>query len=165
MKTPICESCAKSGELCAACGGLLQEGRISELDVTVSRLLARLSAEHGLGDADFFRAIDLGKVVLVLTRGDPGLLIGREGKVVAEISAAVGKKVRIAEAGGDMRKTVSDIIFPARVSGVNAVYREGREEFKVRIPRGESHHLPMDAESLARALKAVFGSEVAVELE
>ena len=94
MKLPICELCASSGTLCSGCSSKLTDGRLTELDVKVSSQLYKLKDKYDLSEADFTKAIDLGRVVLVLTKGDVGKLIGKEGKVVAEISQAVDKKVR-----------------------------------------------------------------------
>ena len=165
MKTPICEICAKGEVLCSGCEGRVKDGKIGDLDVTVSRLLYKLKDEYKLEGASFFKAVDLGKVVLILTKGEVGILIGREGKVVAEISNAVGKKVRIAEIGGDLRKTVSDIIVPASVMGINTIYKDGKEAYKVRIPKGESRQLPMDVPTLEKALKQLFETDVVITFE
>lgn len=165
MKTPICDLCAKTNALCSGCEGRVKDGRISELDVKISRLLNKLRDEYKLDNADFYKAVDLGKVVLVLTKGDVGILIGREGKVVSEISNEVGKKVRIAEVSGDLRKTVSDIVVPVRVSGINTVYKEGKEAYRVRIPKNEGRHLPMDVQTLETALKQLFEADVTISFE
>jgi len=73
--------------------------------------------------------------VLILTRGDAGLLIGRDGKIVSELSSSLGRKVRIAEVKGDMKKSISDVIMPAKLLGVNQMFHDGKEITKVRIAR------------------------------
>jgi transcription antitermination factor NusA-like protein len=107
----------------------------------------------------------LGRVVLVLTNKDVGLLIGREGKVVAEISQAVGKKVRIAEMKGDMKKTIGDIIAPAKILGINKVYRKEGNFYKVRFSKREIKQLPVDINTLEKALKSLLESEVMIVFE
>jgi transcription antitermination factor NusA-like protein len=165
MKTPICDLCARTSALCSGCEEKLKGGKISDMDVTVSRLLHKLGETYNLSAADFYKAIDLERVVLILTHGDVGILIGREGKVVAEISNAVGKKVRIAEVSGDMRKTVSDIVMPARVLGINKIYRDGKEAYKVRFAKSELKQLPMDMGTLEKAMKQLFEADVVVAFE
>lgn len=165
MKTPICDLCARTSALCSGCEEKLKGGKISDMDVTVSRLLHKLGETYNLSSADFYKAIDLERVVLILTHGDVGILIGREGKVVAEISTAVGKKVRIAEVSGDMRKTVSDIVMPARVLGINKIYKEGKEAYKVRFAKNELKQLPMDMGTLEKAMKQLFEADVVVAFE
>lgn len=165
MKIPICEICAKSTALCSGCEEKLKAGRLSELDVKISRLLEKLAETHNMQGADFYKAVDLDKLVLVLTKGDVGVLIGKEGRVVSEISNAVGKKVRIAEVSGDMRKTVSDVLVPVRVLGINTIFGDGKQKYRVRLPRNEMRQLPADVKTLEKALGQLFDAEVMIAFE
>lgn len=165
MKIPICEICAKSTALCSGCEEKLKAGRLSELDVKISRLLVKLAETQNLDGADFYKAVDLDKLVLVLTKGDVGVLIGKEGRIVSEISSAVGKKVRIAEVSGDMRKTVSDVLVPVRVLGINTIFGDGKQKYRVRLPRNEMRQLPADVKTLEKALGQLFDSEVLIAFE
>ena len=166
MKLPICELCASSGALCSGCSAKLADGRLTELDVKVSTMLHKLRDRYDLAEADFTKAIDLGRVVLVLTKGDVGKLIGKEGRVVAEISQAVGKKVRIAEVSGDIRKTISDIIMPAQLLGINEVYSASSEKsYRVRLPSHEMRNIPIDLVSLEKALESLLEADVKIIFE
>ncbi|NYZ79148.1 KH domain-containing protein [Candidatus Micrarchaeota archaeon] len=165
MNVQICELCMKSNVLCSGCDDKLKKGKISEMDVKISRLLYKLKDKYNLQNAGFTKAIDLGRVVLVLTNKDVGLLIGREGKVVAEISQAVGKKVRIAEMSGDIKKTIADIVAPAKILGINKIYRKEGNLYKVRFSRREIKQLPVDINTLEKALKSLLGSEVMIVFE
>lgn len=165
MKIPICDLCADSGVLCSGCEGKLKEGKLSPLDVDVSKLLMKLSDRFNLEGVDFYKAIDLDRVVLILTKGDVGVLIGKEGKVVSELSHALGKKVRIAEASGDMRKTISDIVMPAKLLGINVVYKNGKKVYKVRLLRSELRNLPVDLSTLEKALKSLMEDNVSIVFE
>ena len=155
----------KSNVLCSGCDDKLKKGKISEMDVKISRLLYKLKDKYNLQNAGFTKAIDLGRVVLVLTNKDVGLLIGREGQVVAEISQAVGKKVRIAEMSGDIKKTIADIVAPAKILGINKIYRKEGSLYKVRFSRREIKQLPVDINTLEKALKSLLGSEVMIVFE
>jgi transcription antitermination factor NusA-like protein len=165
MKTPVCDQCARETELCPSCSKKLAEGKITQLDFEVAQILCRINERYNISNASFFKALDLGKVVLILTREEVGLLIGKQGKVVSEISSALGKKVRIAQAGPDMKKTISDIISPARLLGINSVFHEGKEVCKVRIARTDLAHLPIDLGSLEKVLKSLLEGEVRLEIE
>jgi len=165
MKLPICETCASSGTLCSDCSSKLSDGRLTELDVSISSHLFKLKDKYDLKAADFTKAIDLGRVVLVLTKGDVGKLIGKEGKVVSEISQAVGKKVRIAEISGDMKKTISDIIAPAQLLGINEVFGIAGKSYNVRLPSNEMRHLPIDLNSLEKALQSLLDAKVNIKFE
>ena len=165
MMTPICEKCIREGAICAACGKKLADGRISRLDFEVAQILFKINERTNISNAEFYKALDLGKVVLVLTSGEVGLLIGKEGKIVSELSAALGKKVRIAQTHGDVKKTIADIITPARLLGINSVFHEGREMTKVRISRHDLERLPLDSAALGKALASLMEREVEVVFE
>jgi transcription antitermination factor NusA-like protein len=165
MKTPVCDSDLKDGELCDACRKRLAAGKITRLDFEVAQILYKINDRYNISNASFYKALDLGRVVLVLTRGEVGLLIGRQGKVVGELSSALGKKVRIAEVSGDVKKTIADIIMPARLLGINKVFHGGKEIMKVRIARADIVHLPLDITSLEKVLRSLLEDEVKVVFE
>lgn len=165
METPICGICARGEELCPECRNKLRAGRISELDVQVSQLLCRINEEHNLSLASFERAVDIGRVVLILTKGDVGVLIGKEGKVVSRLSSALGKRVRVAQSAGDKKKTIEDIILPARLLGINTVYSPTGESYRIRVMRQDAHSLPMDAGSLEGVLQSIMNAKVAISFE
>lgn len=165
METPICGICAKSEELCSGCRAKLKRGEITELDVQVSGLLYKINEEHNLSLASFTKAVDLGRVVLILTKGDVGVLIGRQGTVVSQLSSALGKRVRVAQHTGDMKKTIGDIIMPARLLGINTIYAPGGQCYRVRVPKTDQHAIPIDIPSLEKVLNSIMGSEVKISFE
>jgi len=165
MKTPFLEEEIRSGTLLEESRRRMAEGKLSELDFEVAQILAKINERYNLSSAGFSRAIDLGRAVVILTTGPAGVLIGKNGKVVGELSSALGKKVRIVEAKGDARKSVADVIMPARLLGINSVYHDGKEKMKVRIARADSCSLPMDVPTLERALCSLLGPSVEISFE
>lgn len=165
MKIPICDICAKSGVICSGCEEKLRKGQLTEADVAASKLLYKLKEKYNLESADISKVLDLGRLILVLTKGDVGVLIGREGKVVSELSHAFGKKVRIAEMSGDVKKTISDIILPAKLLGINTVYKGGEKRFRVRFLRSEIKQIPVDINTLEKALNSIMDAKVQIAFE
>ena len=165
MKTPVCDSDLKSGELCPACEKKIADGRITRLDFEVALILYKINDRYNISNASFYKAIDLGRVVLILTRGEVGLLIGKQGKIVSEISSSLGKKVRIAEATGDVKKTIADIITPARLLGINHAFHDGKEITKVRIARADMGELPINIEALEKILRSLVEDDVKLSFE
>ncbi len=165
MQTPVPDDEIRSGELSAETKRKLSDGRITQLDVDVAQILCKINERYNISNASFFRALDLGRTILVLTKGEAGVLIGKQGRTVAELSSALGKKVRIAEMQGDIKKTLSDVIMPAKLLGVNMVFHDGREVAKVRIAKHDMASLPIDVGSLEKALKALMEKEVQLAFE
>lgn len=165
MKTPICEICAKTETLCSGCKEKLGKEKISELDVEVSKLLYKINEKHNISEASFVKALDLGRMIIILTEGDVGILIGKEGKVVSELSQSLGKKVRIAEYTGDLKKSIADIVTPARLVGLNKLYQKGKETYRVRLLKSEISLLPLDINTLEKVLHSLVGEEVKIAFE
>ncbi len=165
MKTPICDACARGEALCSICQAKLSGGKITKLDIDVAQILCKINETHNLSASSFSRALDLGRVALILTDGEPGLLIGRGGSVVSALSAALGKKVRIVQFSGDLKKSIADIIAPARLLGINSVFVAGGEKLKVRIPRADLRDLPVHIETLEPILQNWLGKPVELVFE
>jgi len=165
MKTPIPEEEIRAGTLSEETRRKMAEGRVSELDLEVAKILYKINERYNISSAEFFKALDLGKAVLILTKGEAGPLIGKDGKIVAAISNALGKKVRIVEVKGDVKKSVADVIMPARLLGINQVFRDGKEITKVRIAKAGLAHLPIDIPTLEKALRCLMEKEVQLALE
>jgi len=165
MNLPICELCAKSNTLCSGCDEKVKKGKLSKLEVKLSRLLYKLKNKYNLEHADLTKVIDLDRVAIILTKKDVGLLIGKEGKVVSEISQELGKKVRIAEMSGDIKKTLSDVVAPAKILGINKLYKKDGSIYKVRFSKKEITQLPVDINTLEKALKYLLDSDVMIVFE
>lgn len=165
MKIPICELCAQSKTLCSGCEHKLKTGKISEADVAISSMLVEMRDRFKLDAAEFTKAVDLGRAVLIFTHGEVGVLIGRDGKVVSELSHRLGKKVRIAEYSGDVKKTISDVVMPAKLMGINTIYSGGAKVFKVRLLRSDMKNLPVDINTLEKALQSILDSKVMIQFE
>lgn len=165
MKTPICEVCAKTGELCQNCVSGIRKGRITQLDAKISSLLYQINEKHNITNASFVKSVELDGLVIIFTDTDPGLLIGRGGKVVAELTAATGKKVRIAKYNNDIKRALEDLTYPVCLLGINRVYSQGKEIMKLRLPKNTQNGLPIALPLLQKAAARLLNSEVSIVFE
>lgn len=159
MKAPICEVCLKTDDiLCPADEKKLQDGVISELDVKVARLLYKM-----IGDAEveFKKAVEAGDlVVLIVGLGQAALVIGKGGKNVKTLMRELGKRVRVIEDTKDVKKLATDLLLPARVFGVNVVFRPGGGQYyKVLIPGADRSKLPAPPEVLEDIITKITGKD------
>jgi transcription antitermination factor NusA-like protein len=129
MRTPICRPCAIGNSLCPACQAKLSSGEISELDIEVSRIIYKVNEFYNLSLASFTHAIDVGEQVIIFTDGEPGVLIGRGGRVISAISSALGKRARVVSQSPDARRMLEDLIFPAKIIGINESYSASGESW------------------------------------
>ena len=163
MQLPICNECAKTGVLCQKCAEKLKKGEINEFEVQVYNAIASSADRFNLAEVDVERAINLGTTVVLLTRGNPGILIGKAGSTAGEISKMIGKKVRVIKILPDPKKTIQEIISPAILLGINEVYKPEGKFFKIRIKKTKKLTIP--EENLVNAFSSLLGGQVILSFE
>jgi transcription antitermination factor NusA-like protein len=163
MVLPVCDVCLKSGMLCQGCENKLKSGEISAMDVDIAKLLYKI----GDGKLGFKKTIEIGDVVIIITDKDQvGKLIGKGGKIVREISKTFGKKIRVVGANSDLKSVVTDILAPARISGINIVYeKDGEQKYKIRVRREDSRRLPAKLDILNDIIQQLTGEKTLVVIE
>ncbi len=163
MVLPICDVCLKSGILCPGCEKKLKNGEVTLTELSIAKIIFKL----GDGKLDFKRIIDGGEETIIITeKNQVGQLIGKGGKIVRAISKEIGKKIRVVGEGSDLKSVSSDLIAPARISGINIVYgRDGQEKYKIRVRREDAHRLPGKPEQLNALIKLLTGEETIIVLD
>ena len=151
MKTPICDICLKSGMLCSGCKKNLETGRITDLDVILSQQLFLLSQEFNISKTiTFFQAFEeQGTAIMVINEEDVGSIIGKGGKIIKQLQRNIGMKIRVVAHTTDSKRITEDLLYPARVTGINRLYLpSGEMRKKLRIHLKDKKKLPMDLKSV-----------------
>jgi len=138
MTLPICDICAKTGVLCSKCEIKLKEGKISKLDIELSKLIYSL----GNGEIGFERAIDAVNFIIILTKKENiGKIIGKGGDNIRHLSNTLGKQIRVIGTG-NLDEIIYDFVAPARIIGINTVYKpEGVVVRRVKINKKDRKKL------------------------
>ncbi len=165
MNFPICESDAFEKVLCDSCKQKLSSGIISSGDVASSELLAELSKTFPIQDVDFVQSVDLDETRLLVCRGSIGSLIGKEGKVVSEISKRFGKRVRIVEQSKSIKKTVQDLVGKARVLGVNELHTVQGVRYKIILSKKDGQKIGYPLPELSKAIQTITRQPCTIELD
>ena len=162
MALPICDICAKSGVLCAACEEKKQKGKITELDVKISQLIYNL----GEGEIGFDRAIEMDEFIIILTQKDNiGKIIGKAGANIRNLSNELGKQVRVISVG-DLTDTIYDFVAPARIIGINTVYKPDATTIRrVRINGKDKSKLRMSLEDINKLVSSLSDDTVEITFE
>ncbi|HIE34032.1 MAG TPA: transcription elongation factor NusA [Candidatus Altiarchaeales archaeon] len=162
MTLPICNICAKTGVLCSACESKLEEGKISELDVELSKILFKL----GDGEIGFERAIDTKNFIVILTKKENvGKIIGKSGDNIRQLSRNFGKQIRVIGTG-DLNEMIYDFIAPARIISVNTVYKpNGTTLQRVRINKKDRKKLRMSIKEIEKLISSLTNSNVEISFE
>jgi transcription antitermination factor NusA-like protein len=162
MSYPLCDSCLAAEELCSGCQKKLDSGEISDSDVKLSRFLNRLEGRFSMREVEIIKSHDIGSFLLVVAKGRISSLIGKNGRNIRLLAEHFGKRVRIVK-HGDIRQMVQDLVFPARVYGINVVYSGKDEKYKVVVPELDRKKVIMDDSSLKKALELLFENEVTIQ--
>jgi transcription antitermination factor NusA-like protein len=149
--------------LCQGCENKLKSGEISQIDLDISKLLYKM----GDGKVGFKKTIEIGDVVIIVTeKNQVGKLIGKGGKIVREISKTIGKKVRVVGENTDFKSMVTDILAPARISGINIVYgMDGNQKYKIRIVKEDARRLPAKLDVLNDIIEELTGEETILVID
>ena len=163
VKAPLCGKCVEERDLCGACQQKSIEGKLTDADISLARVLNQLEKRQLVKEPSFERAVDLGNLILIVTTENVGNLVGKGGRVVRLLSKEMGKKVRVIN-GKDFKTSIQDLVAPARVTGINIVYTPDGEQTKVIIPTEDKYRLIADMPTIIKAANALSEKTVVFEL-
>lgn len=133
MPLKICNVCLQSNFLCSACNKKMEHKEMTKTDVAVSRALYNLSKDVKNFNADFLRAIETEKFIVILVdRAHAGKIIGTGGKNVKTLGEILKKNVKIIERAGE--KQMLEKLLNVPILALNKVY-SGQEKIRIRIEK------------------------------
>ncbi|WP_440059029.1 transcription elongation factor [Thermogladius sp. 4427co] len=165
MKYPLDRICVKSGVLCPNCQRKVDTGEVSASEIPIMRVLMELEDEiKELRRGVYVKSIDLGdEVVLILKDGWEKHELD---KIAKQISARLGKNVKIILEGEGFKKIVEQLIYPATVLGLNTVWLpDGSEQLIIRIPRRDRRYLRGRQEKYEKFIQSLTGKSIRFEYE
>jgi len=165
MKTPICETDVKRDDLCSDCKKMVDEGKINDLDVKMSRSLHKLTKKFFFKNVDFSKALELNELIVLVCEGNIGSLIGKKGRVVAELTNEYGKKVRVIEKSSDEKKMVQDLVGNARVLGINKVFDPEKTIHRIIIANQDKDKMIAPQDQLEKGISELLQGEATIEFE
>ncbi len=168
MKIPLDHVCVRTGVLCPRCRRLVESGEVEKFEVDVMRELLNLETRSDfkfLRDAVYIKSLmarDM--LVLVIDLKDTSVhprMLGRLGRALSD---RLKVRVRVInKAHGDLREIARQLVYPARVIGVNTLWLpDGTVEHIVRIPRSDSRYLPSNTTVLEDLLSKITGVNVRI---
>lgn len=166
MQTPICEVCLKSDILCNACKEKLDKGIISKDDVEFSKYIYKLSEKmKSIKNVKIVKVIDCGTLIIITGRGDAAKLIGREGVIVKKIAKDFKKSIRILEEAPTFKDFVEELISPATINGINTLYRENQEVYRIRIPAVQKNSVVISPETFSQIISNFYNVKAEIIFE
>ncbi len=137
---------------------------MKNVEKRLKRTLEKMRNKQKIKDASFENALELPNLILILKKENVGDLIGKKGRIVRVLSQELGKKVRIVKSTS-FKELAEDMILPARLKGVNVLYKPEEKIKKVRIVKRDKKNIVLDEEVVQKALRELAGVEVELEFE
>lgn len=168
VNTPICSFCAQTGMLCQSCQRKMDDGTITQDDVTLARELIKLENQFPqLKELTLLRIIHSPDFnILVVEKGNIPSLIGPKGRILKILENTINKRLRVIEKGSNYIKVIEDLLSPLRVLGINKIFLPtGETVQKVRIQRGKGIRIKYETEELEKLVYNITGKLVRFSFE
>jgi len=166
MQTPICDKCLESKNLCISCQEKLKNNEITKKEIDVLRHIYKLSNKtRSLKHIKIVKVIDCGVLLIITGRGDVAKLVGKAGSIVKLIAKKFKKSIRILEEAPNFRDFIEELITPANVKGINTLYRDNEEIFRVRVPEIQRKHLIMSPENFSYVISDFYDKKAEIVFE
>jgi transcription antitermination factor NusA-like protein len=167
MKGPFCNFCLQTGILCGKCQSLIDSGELTNVDITVAIELNKLEQRYNeLKDITFFRAVEVGSLIVVLVgESDLPVILAHRGKIIKELEKNLRKKIRVLETSSSTGKMVEDLLAPAEIAGINTIWLpDGTKVKKVRV-RGQHGKLPASVDTLEDVVQKLTDEPIRIVFE
>lgn len=166
MQAPICEVCLKSNILCSGCQEKLNTGKINQKDIEISRYLYNLSERmRSIRDIKILKVVDCGTLIIITDVGDAAKLVGRDGVVVKKIAKDFKKSIRILEEAPSFKDFVENLLSPAPISGINTLYKEDKEVYRVKIPSIQKNNVIISPEIFSQIISNFYNLKAEIVFE
>ena len=165
MKLPICVIDAQTNTLCRKCKQLYREGKISDIDIEISKIIIDASkSSKDLKGISFYSSYELSDVVMIITRKqDIALLSSPE--IVDKIKQNTQKEVRFLEKTNNPKKLVESLLDPVPIVNVTTLYLPpfSDKEYKIEIEKKFKGKLPIPEEIIVQTITSVLDTEAYIE--
>jgi len=166
MQTPICDKCLESKNLCDPCQEKLKNNEISKKEVNVLKFIYKLSTKtKSLRDIKIIKVIDCGVLLIITGRGDVARLVGKGGSIVKLIAKKFKRSIRILEEAPNFKKFVEELITPAYVKGINTLYKDNEEIYRVRVSKVQKSHLIIPPKDISQVISDFYNLKAEIVFE
>lgn len=171
LRLPLDHVCVKTGVLCPRCERLVSTGAVEQFEIEVMRGLIDLEDNQEL--KRYMQ--NLVYVKSYRFRDSIVILVQRVGEIPPDVYQKISKmlgdmlnaRVRVINSSSrDIKSIASQLLFPARVLGINTVWLPDGTSFHVlRVPRRDLRLISLPLEAAEKILSLIVGSEVQIRGE
>ncbi|MCI4462484.1 MAG: transcription elongation factor [Thermogladius sp.] len=165
MKYPLDRICVKSGVLCPNCQRKVDSGEVSREEIPIMKALMELEEEiKELRKGNYVKSFDFGDEVIVILRGE--WEESEIDKISKELSAKLGKNVKILLEGEGVKKLMEQLLYPASILGINTLWLpDGSEQMVIRLSKRDRKYLRGKEEKYKKFISAIVGKNIEITFE
>lgn len=165
MKLPICIIDAQTNTLCRKCKQLHREGKISDIDIELSKVLIDVAKSNkDLKNISFYSSFELEDVVIIVTKKQDVPILSMPD-VIDKIKQFTNKEIRFLERTKDPKTLVESLLHPIPVLNVTTLYIPpfSDKEYKIEIEKKYKDTLPIPEEVIVQTVSSVLETEAYIE--
>lgn len=165
MKLPICVIDAQTNTLCRKCKQLHREGKISDIDIELSKILIDVAKSNkDLKNVSFYSSFELENVVIIVTKKQDVPILSMPD-VLDRIKQFTHKEIRFLERTKDPKTLVENLLHPVPVISVTTLYIPpfSEKEYKIEIEKQYKDTLPIPEEVVVQTVSSVLDTEAYIE--
>jgi len=165
VKYPLDRICVKSGVLCPNCQRKVDSGEVSREEIPIMKALMELEEEiKELRKGNYVKSFDFGDEVIVILRGE--WEESEIDKISKELSAKLGKNVKILLEGEGVKKLMEQLLYPASILGINTLWLpDGSEQMVIRLSKRDRKYLRGKEEKYKKFISAIVGKNIEITFE
>ena len=167
MRMRLCNFCVKSGILCQKCQEKLRNGDVSEVYMKIAKVLIKLEEKYAsIQNVLLNNVYNVDNIIaLSVGNGDSSRLLALRGRILRDISKGIGKRIRVFEESGNVRKFLEDLFMPTKILAINTIWiPDGSTETRVVIP-GRPRRLFMSEDVLKELAEKIRGMTLRITFE
>jgi len=165
LKLPICVIDAQTNTLCRKCKQLHREGKISDIDIELSKILIDVSKSNkDLKNISFYSSFELEDVIIIVTKKQDVPILSMPD-VIDKIKKHTNKDMRFLERTKDPKTLVESLLHPIPVLNVTTLYIPpfSDKEYKIEIEKKYKDILPIPEEVIVQTVSSVLDTEAFIE--
>lgn len=165
MRAPICNFCLTNFILCSSDQAKLEQGKITQLDIEVSRALFRLQKRFRF--VDFIQIISTRQsdlLILVYVDSTKPLSYNEIAELDAELKKEMKKEIRILETKASKPKLIQELLLPIKiVSHSNVWLPDGSQVLKVSVRNEDLQRLGNSVDTLKKMVSSTLDTQLFIE--
>jgi hypothetical protein len=165
LKYPLDKICVKSGILCPNCQRKVDTGLVGKYEIPIMRAMIELEEEmKELRRGEYVKSYELNGLVIIIVKDHWER--DEIDRISKRLSSKLKKRVKVVVDRGNKKELVEQILFPATLLGMNALWLpDGSEQIIVRVSRRDQRFIGGRKDKFEKLLGTLLNRNVMIRFE